>query len=295
MGDPQAVLRDFEPRSEFFIGIDSDGCAFDTMEVKHKDCFCPMVVRHWNLAAVAKYAREAWDFANLYSKTRGCNRFHALIYALDLLRDRKEVVERGVEVPRADGVRRWTQRETKLSNPTLKAEVERTGDPDLARAMEWSVAVNEEVAKTVKDVPPFPHVRESLEAVSKRADVMVVSATPGEALEREWREHDIAGYVQLIAGQELGGKKEHIKLAATGKYAPDNILMVGDAPGDMEAAKANGALFFPVNPGDEVRSWKRFYGEAAGRFFAGKYAGAYEKSLIKEFDGYLPEKPPWKK
>ena len=35
---------------------------------------------------------------------------------------------------------------------------------------------------------------------------MVVSATPGEALEREWREHHLAGLVALIAGQEMGGK-----------------------------------------------------------------------------------------
>lgn len=33
--------------------------------------------------------------------------------------------------------------------------------------------------------------------------------------------------------------------------------MIGDAPGDLKAARGNGALFFPVNPGDEEESWKR--------------------------------------
>ena len=32
-------LIELQPRYEFFIGIDSDGCAFDTMEIKHKECF----------------------------------------------------------------------------------------------------------------------------------------------------------------------------------------------------------------------------------------------------------------
>lgn len=37
--DAQAPLREFRNERDFFVGIDSDGCAFDTMEVKHKDCF----------------------------------------------------------------------------------------------------------------------------------------------------------------------------------------------------------------------------------------------------------------
>ena len=60
------------------------------------------------------------------------------------------------------------------------------------------------------------------------------------------------------------------------------------------AAKANNALFFPVIPGQEEQSWKRFFEESLDRFFAGNYAGDYEKSLIEEFDEYLPETPPWK-
>jgi hypothetical protein len=71
--------------------------------------------------------------------------------------------------------------------------------------------------------------------------------------------------------------------------------MIGDAPGDMKAAKANNALFYPVNPGAEEPSWQRFYEEAMYRFFEGVYAGEYEASLIAEFERYLPDTPPWKK
>jgi hypothetical protein len=73
------------------------------------------------------------------------------------------------------------------------------------------------------------------------------------------------------------------------------VLMVGDAPGDMQAARANNFLFYPINPGDEDRSWEHFYKEAFQRFVEGSYAGGYEAALIAEFDKYLPEVPPWKK
>ncbi len=98
----------------------------------------------------------------------------------------------------------------------------------------------------------------------------------------------------LIAGQEYGTKTQHLAAAAAGRYAPDHILMIGDAPGDLKAARANHALFYPINPGDEETSWERFYNEAMARFFAGTYAGDYEAALIAEFDRRLPEIPPWK-
>ncbi len=69
--------------------------------------------------------------------------------------------------------------------------------------------------------------------------------------------------------------------------------LIGDAPGDYKAAKSNGALFYPINPGNEEVSWQRFYQEALDRFFAGTYAGEYEARLVKEFDACLPERPNW--
>ena len=93
----------------------------------------------------------------------------------------------------------------------------------------------------------------------------------------------------------MGNKALHLELAAKGKYASDHILMIGDAPGDMRAAKANDALFYPINPGREEVSWQRFYEEAVHRFLAGEYAGDYEAGLIAEFEATLPDVPPWKK
>mgnify|MGYP001014095918 FL=1 len=45
MSDPVAALKAHQPQHEFLIAIDSDGCAFDTMEIKHKECFIPNIIR----------------------------------------------------------------------------------------------------------------------------------------------------------------------------------------------------------------------------------------------------------
>jgi phosphoglycolate phosphatase-like HAD superfamily hydrolase len=291
--DPTRPLREFQPRQEYFIGIDSDGCAFDTMEIKHKECFIPNTIKHWRLQPVSRYAREAAEFVNLYSKWRGINRFPALTMVFDLLSERPEVRKRGVEIPVAQPLRDWIGRETKLGNVTLRAVVQESHDPVLEKALRWSEAVNRTVAEIVNGVPPFPFVRECLERAHEFADIIVVSATPTEALQREWREHDIARYAQVIAGQELGTKAEHLALTAKGKYPAGHVLMVGDAPGDLRAAQANDALFYPIMPGNEERSWQRFVEEGLDRFVNGEYAGEYEEALITEFEACLPDRPPW--
>jgi phosphoglycolate phosphatase-like HAD superfamily hydrolase len=155
--------------------------------------------------------------------------------------------------------------------------------------------VNAAIADIVHDLPPFPYVRESLELLRTKADTIVVSQTPGEALVREWKEHGIDKYVRAIAGQEMGTKKQHLKMATEDKYAANHLLMIGDAPGDLDAARANHALFFPINPGDEEASWERLYKEGIQKFLAGEFAGAYEAGLIAEFEKLLPPTPPWQR
>jgi len=294
MSDHVSVLASLVPERDFFVGIDSDGCAFDTMEIKHKECFIPNIINYWELQAVSRFARDAAEFVNLYSHWRGVNRFPALTRVFDLLAEHPAAVERGYQSPQVDSLRAWIEAETRLGNPALEAKVADTKDPVLTHALKWSKAVNDTVAAVVRNVPPFPHVRESLAKLADVADMMVVSATPNEALEREWREHGIADYTRMICGQEMGNKKEHLQYGAGGKYEPGHVLMIGDAPGDMKAARANDMLFYPIVPGRESQSWQRFVDEAADRFLAGDYAGEYEQALVDEFMACLPETPPWK-
>jgi phosphoglycolate phosphatase-like HAD superfamily hydrolase len=140
-------------------------------------------------------------------------------------------------------------------------------------------------------VPPFPFVRESLKKLCHQADIMVVSATPHEALVREWEEHDLTQYMAAICGQEIGTKKE--SLVAAAKYPPKHTLMIGDALGDYQAAVANKAWFYPINPSAEEASWKRFFQEVIDRFLSGKFSETYQKELLDEFESYLPASPPW--
>ena len=293
--DPQNTLRNLKRTKEFFIGIDSDGCVFDTMEIKHKECFCPNFIKYFEMQKVSKYAREAWEFVNLYSKSRGTNRFPALIETIRLLGCRKEVIRRNAQMPDMSPLVKWIQNETKLGNPALEVYAGIANDPMIDLTLRWSKKVNSDIAEMVHDVPPFPFVRESLEKLSKEADSIVVSQTPLEALVREWKENNIYQLVNFLAGQEHGTKTEHIALAAKGKYPDNKILMIGDAPGDFQAAKKNGVLFFPVNPGHEERSWEKFLTEALGKFFDGSFAGDYEAELIREFDSYLPVNPNWER
>jgi phosphoglycolate phosphatase-like HAD superfamily hydrolase len=291
--NPQQELVELKPRKEYFVGIDSDGCVFDTMEIKQKECFCPNMIKYFELQTVSKYAREIWEFVNLYSKTRGCNRFLAVDKFFELLSKRKDVIRRNPKIVDITPLREWIGKETKLGNPALEKYASKVNDPVIDLSLKWSKKVNADIAELVYGIAPFPFVNESLKKIDSKADIIVVSQTPVEALTREWKENNIDSYARIIAGQEYGTKTEHIKYGAKDKYPYNKILMIGDAPGDMKAAKTNGVLFYPVNPGHEEASWERLYKEALNKFFNGSYEGAYEQKLIGEFEAYMPAEPSW--
>ena len=278
-------------KRNFLVCIDSDGCAFDTMEIKHKECFCPATIYKWELQAVSSLAREAWEFVNLYSKTRGCSRFHAIIRVLDLLRERDEVRERGFKMPEYGQFRRWVETAPILNNEALS---KRSDEAELVRALDWSYEMNRNVAKMVYGIPPFPFVRESLEKLSEFADIVIVSATPREALVKEWREHGLDQFVTFLGAQEDGSKKEIIA-AVKDFYHADHAIMIGDAPGDWKAAADNSILFFPIRPLDEINSWKAFYLQGIDDFYCQRYSGAAQEEQLVRFDRCLASVPPWKK
>ena len=145
--DPQLKLKQFVPTKKFFVGIDSDGCAFNSMEVKHNDCFSVALVREYGLAAVSRQVHEAWDFVNLYSQNRGCNRFKAILFVLDhLLRVMPRVKLAGIVGARPRGDARLGQELTATCRTRLK-EVAGRRDGRRRRSsstssMTWSKLVN---------------------------------------------------------------------------------------------------------------------------------------------------------
>ena len=138
MSDIVQKLKEHQPKHEFLIAIDSDGCAFDTMELKHKECFIPNIIKHWDLQPISKFAREAAEFVNLYSKWRGVNRFPALTQTFDLLAEWDQVQRRGVKLPEVPNLRRWIKEETKLGNPVLQRYCDEHDEPDMHRELAWS-------------------------------------------------------------------------------------------------------------------------------------------------------------
>lgn len=285
-----ALEAEYTARHKYLVCIDSDGCAFDTMEIKHKECFCPATIDNWDLQPISSLAREAWEFVNLYSKTRGCSRFHAVLRVLDLLKERPEVRQRNFVFPPYEHFRNWVKTAPVLNNDAVR---KLTDDPEMERVLRWSLDMNARVAKMVHGIPPFPFVWESLEKLSSSADIVIVSATPREALVKEWHEHGIDRYVALLGAQEDGTKAEIIA-AVKDQYEPDHAIMLGDAPGDRQAAEKNGILFYPIRPLDEVASWEEFYRTASDQFLRGIYEGACMQAYIDRFEKCLPELPPWK-
>lgn len=283
-------LRNFNPEHEFFIGIDSDGCVFDSMEKKQKEFFIPAALKYFGLSGIEQIAREKWEFVNLYSIHRGGNRFKSMIKVFDLLSADKQVAKSGIKLPSMKALKEWVNKENRLGNETLRKYYENNPDPDLGKVLEWSESINEEISRRLKNVPPFPSAPAAIEMISSKADIVIVSQTPLEALKREWNQHGLTKYVKMIAGQEHGTKSEHLALAAKGKYPDDNILMIGDAKGDLDAAVNNRILFYPVIPGKEDISWKQFSAEGFQKFTEGSFRGEYQEKLIQEFVRALPEK-----
>lgn len=286
-------LLEFKPRHASFVGIDSDGCVFPTMDIKQKQCFHSLIISVWGLERIERAVRDVAEFVNLYSVNRGLNRFLALLKVFELLPQHPGARAAGVTMPATGALRMFCESGLPLGNPALEKMAAEKHDPELARLLHWSQEVNARVAATVKRVPPFRWVRESLDVIGKHSDAICVSQTPTEAIVREWEENDMLGDVAVIAGQELGTKAEHLRMATHRRYAPDRVMMIGDAPGDLKAARDVGVHFFPINPGHEEASWELFYREAYSRFLNGTYGGDYEQQLVVRFQALLPDTPPW--
>jgi phosphoglycolate phosphatase-like HAD superfamily hydrolase len=295
MMDYQEILKTLKPGHEFFIGIDSDGCVFDSMEVKQKEFFIPHALKYFDLFVISKILRETWEFVNLYSIYRGGNRFTSIIKVFELLGERKEIIDSGFKLPDMTSLKEWVKIETKLGNAALRNYFESDYNPDLEKIVRWTESVNNDIGKWLRNIPPFPSAITAIHKMYGFADLVIVSQTPLEAIEREWEEHDLKKYAKVIAGQEHGTKTEHVALAAKGKYPDKKILLIGDAKGDVDAAKNNGILFYPIIPGKENESWERFLNEGMVKFVNGTFAGTFEDSLLNEFRKSLPVTPPWKR
>ncbi|MBU3110072.1 HAD hydrolase-like protein [Clostridium lacusfryxellense] len=291
--DSTLKLKEMEKEKEFLLCVDSDGCAVNTMEYKHKQIFGPNMIKIWELESIAEDVTQVWNYVNLYSQWRGINRFLALVKVFELLKDKKTILAKKFELPDFKSLCEWTKKSDKLSNILLEARIEEHSDVFLDKVIIWSKSVNEVISKSKVDCLPFESVHKSLEKAQKYADIAVISSANSQALKKEWNEHGIAAFVKVLAGQEMGSKTSCIGIVKDNKYDNHHVLMVGDSPGDLQAAMDNGVLYYPIIPSKEDMSWQKFYDEAFDKFINGSYNGKYQEQLIYEFNEMLHSKIRW--
>ena len=278
----------------FLVCVDSDGCVFDTMELKHKECFCPAIIQSWNLQGISRYVREVMGFVNLYSIYRGIHPMRALVRTFAYLRERPEPKRRGVPIPDLSPLETWIEQAEALCDGELEAYcASHKGERILEQTLAWSKNCNQRVREMTRNVPPFPYARSTLEMFSAQADLLVVSTTPGEQLAREWGENGLDCFLAGIGGQEAGDKVSIIRHAISLGYDRENVIMLGDAPGDHRAAEANGIRFYPILAGREEEAWKSLKERVAELFFMGKYTAREEDKQLTCFYERLPKEPPW--
>ncbi len=275
-------LEEFLKKQEYLICVDSDGCAMDTMDIKHINCFGPCMVREWKLEAWQQQILNRWNEINLYSMTRGINRFLALAMALGEI-DR--------DICRIEGVQElsaWTREAKELSNASVKRQAEESGKEIFKKALDWSVAVNESINRLPEENKlPYAGVREALEAAHKHADVAIVSSANLEAVVEEWQKHRLMDSVDVCLTQNVGSKAYCIGKMLEYGYPKNHVLMVGDAPGDLAAAEKNGVLYYPILVKKEKESWERFTMEAFSKFLEGTYEGEYQEKQKEMFKDNL--------
>lgn len=285
---------DYEKKSEYLICIDSDGCAMDTMEVKHRECFGPQWIYTYGLDAHYEECMKIWLDINLYSITRGINRFKGLALALlemekrgVIVTDGTPVVEGQVALAGLDEFVTWTNEAKELSNPALLALTQKSNSECIEKALLWSIRTNRAINNLPADDKPFDNVKTGMDAMCKEADLVAVSSANGEAVEAEWTKHQLKDACRVLLCQEAGSKAFCIAELMKKGYTPDKILMVGDAPGDRDAAAKNGVRYYPILVGREGESWTRLKEEAFPKLLAGSFDDAYQTALIQEFEKNL--------
>lgn len=273
-----SVFDEYKKSRQFLVCIDSDGCAMDTMDCKHFHCFGPCMIDEWGLGEWREDILDYWNQVNLYTMTRGINRFLALGKVLSHVSGTYQ------NIPEIEAFCAWTETAGELSNASVKAAYEQTGKPVFGKALAWSEAVNAAITRLPEDLKkPFDAAPEGVRAAHRDCDVAIVSSANYEAVKEEWEKFGLMDSVDICLTQSEGSKAHCIgEMLKTG-YEPKHVLMTGDAPGDKAAAEKNGVLFYPILVKHEAESWKRFVEEALPKFIEGSYDGEYQEQVNKEF------------
>lgn len=278
----EEAIKNFEKKKDFLVCIDSDGCAMDTMDIKHVRCFGPCMVEEWGLFRWQEPILARWNEINLYTMTRGVNRFKGLALML------REVDGDYTKIAGIEALERWVRTSDELSEAAVLCAFEQTGNEVFQKALSWSKKLNARInALPFEDKKPFAGVGEALADAHKHADIAVVSSANRQAVREEWEHYGLLADVDLLLAQDAGSKAHCISELVKKGYERSRVLMVGDAPGDQAAAEKNGVFYYPILVKREAQSWEELRGTALKRLLAGTYGGSYEREKYTEFQNNL--------
>lgn len=281
----------FERKSDLLLILDSDGTVLDSMDWKHRDCFAPLFARDFVPESLRHAAMEAWAFVCLDSRTRGMNRYPALLTSLRLLASHPDAAD--FDPGDLSELEAWLEVADRHSLPSLKAEAARRGSSFLSRVASWSEAVNARIRSTgpSKAFPAAAAVISALPANRGLFDLMVVSQSVIEDIRREWAANHLSDLPLCMVGQEAGSKADSIRRAMASGYR--DALVVGDTFQDAQAASDAGAAFYPVIPGQEAESWSSFLEKALPAFLSSSYRSSWQEAHLKALNAALPSEAPW--
>jgi len=272
-------LSQYVKTKDYLVCVDSDGCAMDTMDIKHIRCFGPCMVKEWGLENWQEPILKRWNEINLYTMTRGINRFKGLAVAL------REINDKYCPIEDIQTLESWVETSTELSNGALEAAL--SYEPEavsLQKALNWSRQVNAAINQLPEEEKlPFPLAKEALAMAHEKADVAIVSSANLDAVLEEWQKHGLLEHTDIVLSQNVGSKAYCIAELLKKGYAPHRVVMCGDAPGDYEAAKRNGVFYYPIQVRKEKESWQAFMDEGLRKLLNGEYAGAYQRELVNAF------------
>ena len=272
------TLSEFKKTKDFLVCVDSDGCAMDTMDIKHIKCFGPCMVEVWQLQKREKEILKRWNEINLYTLTRGINRFKGLSLALSEINKQYRAI---------DGINDliyWSENADELSNASLEKEIKNAPEKEIFKlALKWSENVNEAIKKLPQsEIKPFPLVKEALKLAHEKADVAIVSSANLGAVLDEWEKHGLLEHTDIVLTQNVGSKAFCISELLKKGYDNKKVVMCGDAPGDLKAAESNKIYYFPILVKNEEKSWQDFINQGFSHLLDGSYK-EYETIIKRDF------------
>lgn len=266
-----SIFDTFEKKHDYLVCVDSDGCVMDTMNCKHFHCFGPCMVTEWGLEEWKDEILARWNVINLFSMTRGINRFKGLAMALG------EIDKQYKPIPGVAALQHWADTAPALSNDGVAKAAAEAQDEEakaiFAKALSWSKAVNAAIVELDEALKvPYDGAREGLAAAHEFADVSMVSSANRDAVEEEWGKFGLLEHTDIVLAQDIGSKAACIAAMLKFGYDPAKVLMVGDAPGDCDAAEKNGVHYYPILVNHEKASWDEAISVAFAKLQFGDYA-----------------------